>query len=142
MTRLTATAPNGRVFTRYSEFYSAKHNAVRAARRHLGRDAVPGRDFAVERTTKGWTWYGKANGFEDAAVVPVPAVERAPAQTAAHGAAKAADAASILGLLQPVAPNPLDSAAFQDVLRRLAVENGLVVVQAIMQALQVPQRMA
>jgi hypothetical protein len=142
MTRLTATAPNGRVFTRYSEFYSAKHNAVRAARRHLGRDAVPGREFTVERTTKGWTWYGKGNGFEDAAVVVSPAVSAAPVPAAAHAPAKAGDAASILGLLQPVGPNPLDSAAFQDVLRRIAVENGLYVVQAVMQALAVPQKVA
>ena len=141
MTRLTATAPNGRVFTRYSEFYSAKHNAVRAARRHLGRDAKPGRDFAVERTTKGWTWYGKANGFEDAAVVPVVSPAVSPAAlvpTAAHGAAN--------GVQMPAwmapAGAPGDTTAFDDLLRRIAVENGLAVVQTLMAALQVPQRVA
>ena len=86
MSRLTATAPNGRVFTRYSEFYTAKHNAVRAARRHLGRDAMPKRDFTVERTTKGWTWYGKASGFEDAAIVPVERSEPVPATVPAAAA--------------------------------------------------------
>jgi hypothetical protein len=138
MTRLTATAPNGRVFTRYSEFYSAKHNAVRAARRHLGRDAKPGREFQVERTTKGWTWYGKATGFEDAQAVP------GNLQPVAGSTPNPLPVAAALGAPSPLAgaSTVLSTPALDDLLRRIAVENGLHVVLALMQALQVPQRVA
>src|SRR5687768_14737845 len=109
MARLTATAPNGRVFTRYSEFYTAKHNAVRAARRALGRDALPGREFLLEQTTKGWTWHGKAAGFAQADAVPVARVDAPSVPMAAQSRPNGSGGA-------------IDVSAFDDLLRRIAVE--------------------
>lgn len=54
--------------------YTEKHNARRAAKAHLGADAVEGRDFTIEASGTGWRWKAAeaAQEPQDTPAAPMP----------------------------------------------------------------------
>lgn len=60
--------------TEEAKAYAAKSTAVRAARKSLGADARPDKDFTVEEGPEGWTWAVKPDHTDPGA----PPAEKAP----------------------------------------------------------------